>query len=108
MRIRLLKRKRKKTQAPKMELVLIEPYSPEWDFMWDWLANHPLNLDIPNPSAALNDGEAWQYMGSYMQGEKVIHQFRHRNHPVTNGVKQVSVNGSEAFTKEQIAKKFRL
>lgn len=76
--------------------------------MWEWLAAHPINKDIEQPSLAMNDGEAWQYMGSYMQGERVIHSFRHRNHPVTNTRKDLSVNASEAFTKEQIVKKFKL
>ena len=91
-----------------MDLILIEPNSPEWDFMWKWLEDHPINKDITEPTLAVNNGEAWQYMGSFMQGERVIHQFRHRNHPVTNDRKDLSVNASEAFTKEQIAKKFRL
>ena len=91
-----------------MDLILIEPNSPEWDFMWEWLEDHPLNKDIPDPTTALNEGESWQYIGSYKQEERVIHTFRHRNHPVTQGVKQVSLNASESFTTEQIAKKFRL
>ena len=91
-----------------MDLVLIEPNSPEWDFMWNWLANHPLNKDIPEPTTAEHEGEAWQYMGSFMQGERVLHQFRHRFHPVTETRQSVSVSASETFTKEQINKKFKL
>lgn len=91
-----------------MELILIEPYSPEWDFMWDWLANHPLNIKLANPTSAEHHGEQWQYMGSYKQGERVLHQFRHRLHPITESVQSVSVSASETFTKEQIAKKFPL
>jgi len=91
-----------------MELVLINPSSPEWAFMWTWLEAHPINNGITESSTATNEGESWQYMGSYMQGEKVLHTFRHRHHPVTNDVKNVSVAASETFTKEQIAKKFKL
>jgi len=91
-----------------MELILIKTDSEEWNYIWEWLSKHPINEGIENPSLALNEGEGWAYMGSYMQGERVIHTFRHRNHPITLGVKQVSLNASESFTKEQIAKKFRL
>lgn len=85
-----------------MELVLITPESNEWDFMWNWLANHPLNKGLDEPTTALNENEAWQYMGSYKQKERVLHSFRHRNHPVTNSVQNVSVQCSEAFTIDQI------
>lgn len=91
-----------------MELILIEINSPEWDFMWKWLENHPLNQGIENPSQATNENESWQYMGSFKQGERVLHQFRHRNHPVTNKVESVSVNASKELTPDQIKKNFKL
>lgn len=91
-----------------MELILIEPNSTEWDYMWQWLNDHPINKDIEQPSLAMNEGEAWQYMGSFKQNERVIHQFRHRFHPVTQGRKDLSVKASDTFTKEQISKQFRL
>ena len=85
-----------------MELVLIKTDCPEWDFMWNWLASHPLNKGLDEPTTALNENEAWQYMGSYQQKERLLHTFRHRNHPVTNSRQQVSVQSSEAFTQDQI------
>lgn len=91
-----------------MELVLIEPDSPEWLFMWDWLAKHPLNKDIELPMVAMNQGQAWQYMGSYKQKERVIHTFRHRNHPTTGSIQTTSVAASDNLTQEQINKIFRL
>ncbi len=91
-----------------MELVLIQQNSPEWEAMWNWLANHPINAGFDEPSVVLNEGEGWAYMGSYKQGERVLHSFRHRKHPVTNGVKTMSVKASEVFTEDQIVKKFNL
>lgn len=89
-----------------MEMILIEPKSPEWEYMWNWLEQHPLNNDVEDKRLALNNGEAWQYMGSWRQGEKVIHEFRHRNHPTTQTVQKLSLKASTALTDEQISKKF--
>lgn len=91
-----------------MELILIEPNSPEWDFMWNWLSNHPINENIEEPSVAQNNGESWQYMGSFKQEERVIHEFRHRNHPATNLIQNLKVHASDAFTNEQIKKAYKL
>lgn len=91
-----------------MELVLIKQDTPEWNYMWEWLASHPLNEGIENPSLAVNNGEAWQYMGSYKQDERVLHTFRHRQHPRYNKVENVSVSASKELTPEQIAKNFKL
>jgi hypothetical protein len=41
-------------------------------------------------------------MGSYKNKDKVIHELRHRLHPKTNGQYKISLNGSEAFTDDQI------
>ena len=91
-----------------MDLVLIKLDSPEWDFMWNWLENHPLNKGLDNPSLATNGSESWQYMGSLKQKNRLIHQFRHRNHPVTNSIQSISVQNSPAFTTEQIYKQHKL
>ena len=91
-----------------MELVLLEIGCPEWEYAWNWLQNHPINEGIEDPSIALNENESWQYTGSFMQGERVIHSFRHRCFPKGNYVKNLSVSASKTFTTEQIAKKFRL
>lgn len=90
-----------------MELILIKPNSSEWEFMWKWLEDHPINKDIVEPSIALNNGEAWQYMGSWQNGDRIIHSFRHRKHPVTNYIQNVSVQGSESFTPDQIEKTYK-
>jgi hypothetical protein len=91
-----------------MELAIIEIGSTEWNKMWDWLASHPINEGLTEPSVATNNGESWQYVGSYKQGERVIHSFRHRNHPTTNTLQNLSVAASNELTKEQIKKSFKL
>ncbi len=91
-----------------MELALIDPKSKEWEYMWEWLEKHPINKGLDNPSLALNEGEAWQYLGSYKQKERVVHSFRHRLHPITKGIKNLSVSASKELTPEQISKTFRL
>jgi hypothetical protein len=90
-----------------MELILIQPNSVEWDYMWTWLENHPVNKGLDEPSIALNNNEAWQYMGSYKQGDRVIHELRHRDHPVTNSIQNLKLQASELFTKDQIQKTFK-
>jgi len=73
-----------------MELVLIKIDSVEWNVMWDWVGSHPINQGIEIPSVALNEGEAWQYTGSFKQGDKIISSFRHKNHPATNKIETLS------------------
>jgi hypothetical protein len=90
-----------------MELILITPNTEEWEFIWTWLENHPINDGVEDPSTALHDGEAWQYMGSFKQKDKVISEFRHRNHPKINGLSKLSVE-HPSFNEESISKKFKL
>lgn len=88
-----------------MEMVLIKPESREWNYMWDWVANHPLNEGLTEPSTAISeDGEVWQYMGSFRQNNLTIHEFRHRYHPVTNNREYLKVKCSEDITDEDIEK----
>ena len=87
--------------------ILIKIGSPEWEFMWNWLENHPINKGLENPTSATNDGENWMYMGSYKQGDRVIHELRHRDHPVTNSIQNLKLQASELFTKDQIQKTFK-
>lgn len=91
-----------------MELVLIKQGTHEWNWMWEWLASHPINEGIEEPSIATHEGESWQYMGSYQQGNRVLHTFRHRQHPRYNKVETVSVSASKDFTPDQIAKNFKI
>jgi hypothetical protein len=87
-----------------MEMVLIKKDSQEWNNMWDKLANHPINEGIEEPSLAINESEAWQYMGSFRQDTRVIHEFRHRNHPKFNRREYLKFNSSETFSDDDIEK----
>lgn len=89
-----------------MEMVLIKQDSNEWNYMWEWLENHPLNEGITDPSLALHEksGELWEYMGSYRQNAKVIHEFRHRCHPKSERVEYLKTYASENITDEDIEK----
>lgn len=88
-----------------MEMVLIKPESNEWNYMWDWVASHPINKGLEDPSTAMSeDKEVWQYMGSFRQNNQTIHEFRHRNHPVTNSVQTLKVMNSETMSNEDIEK----
>jgi hypothetical protein len=69
-----------------MEVVILKKDTPEWNTAWEWLGDHPINDNISNPKEALNDGEAWQYLSSYLKDGVLISQFRHRNHPKTNNL----------------------
>ena len=55
----------------------VHPNMPEWEYMWEELAKHPVNAGRSQPTQCLNEGEVWQYMGSDERG----HSFRHRCHP---------------------------
>lgn len=91
-----------------MELVLIKPQSPEWDWMWNWLSQHPINENITEPSVATNENESWQYMGTFKQANKYVHCLRHRKHPLTQNVVELNVNASPILTEEQIVRKYRM
>lgn len=91
-----------------MELAIIEIGSAEWEYMWNWLASHPINVGLDEPSVATNGDQSWQYMGSFKQGDRVIHEFRHRNHPTTNTQQSLKVQASDNLTEEQIKKTFKL
>jgi hypothetical protein len=90
-----------------MDMILLKKDSAEWNAMWETLENHPINEGLTEPRIADNDGEQWQYMGSYRQGDKLIHDFRHRNHPKTQDVYKVTFNGNQVDA-EQIEKTIRI
>jgi hypothetical protein len=57
----------------------LSPNTQEWATAWALLAEHPLNIALPDSKMAVNDGEVWEYMGT-ADGR---HTFRHRCHPAT-------------------------
>lgn len=86
-----------------MDLVLIKEGTDEWNHMWSIIETHPINEGIDEPKAAFNQGESWQYMSSYLQNDKLLHEFRHRLHPRTNKLERIVLNSSNKFTDDQIA-----
>lgn len=90
-----------------MELILIKPQSQEWEYMWKWLEEHPVNLGLEFPSIAEHKGQSWQYMGSYRQDGKVLHSFRHRFHPNSQRREDLMLNASKDLTIDEIEKKYK-
>jgi hypothetical protein len=93
-----------------MEMVLIKIGSPEWQYMWNWLKEHPLNSGLEDGYLAMHPDskEAWQYMGSYKNKDRVIHDFRHRQHPVTQKLEKLSVMASNELVPDQIEKVIKI
>ncbi len=87
-----------------MDLVLIKEGTDEWNAMWQWLESHPINENIEDPRQAVNNNESWQYMSTYRQGDKCLHEFRHRCHPRTNKIEKIVFTASDKFTNDQISK----
>ena len=87
-----------------MQMVLIKRDSQEWEKMWDMVANHPINEGIEEPSLAINEGEAWEYMGSFRQDNRIIHEFRHRFHSKFQRREYLKLNASETITDADIEK----
>lgn len=44
-----------------------------WDRMWGEIA------EAYGDASCLHDGEAWQYMGTYEDSGRIVHEFRHRS-----------------------------
>ena len=91
-----------------MELIFVNQDSTEWNYIWDFVAKHPINEGLEEPKTAINEGEAWQYMGSFKNKDRVIHEFRHRQHQLTNDVYKITFNGSENFSEDQIEKQTKI
>ena len=91
-----------------MDLALIKKNSPEWEYLWNWLASHPINVGLEAPSVALNEGEAWEYMGSFKQGDRMIHSLRHRCHPKHGQRMDLHVQASDEFVEDDIHKTLKL
>jgi hypothetical protein len=67
-----------------MEFIAIKINSKDWDFMWNWLAEHEINKNLSEPRTAENNGHAWEYMGSFKHKGKVLSEFQHKLHPLLN------------------------
>jgi hypothetical protein len=87
-----------------MEMIIVKRDSDEWNYMWEYVATHPINEGLPDTSIAMNQGEAWQYIGSFKSGKRVVHEFRHRNHPNTQKVEVIKLHGNENLGTDDIEK----
>lgn len=87
-----------------MEMVLIKEGSQEWERMWDMVANHPINEGIEHPSIAMNNGEGWQYLGTFRNGGISISEFRHREHPRFQRREYIKFAHEEEIPESDIAK----
>lgn len=91
-----------------MELLFIKQDQSEWDYIWLWLELHPINQGLDDPRSANNNGIVWEYMGSYHNNNKVIHEFVHKNHPKTNKSYVATLEASETFNDNQIEKRIKI
>jgi hypothetical protein len=94
-----------------MWFVLIKEKSPEWDYIWDWLKNHPINKDFEAKTTVENKGEVWQYLGSYcndLSELKMVHTFRHRAHPKVDKPIEIVLRSSDNLTHDQIQTKQKI
>lgn len=91
-----------------MDFILIKPDTKEWEYMWNWLAVHPLNEGLEEPTVATYQSESWQYVGSYRDKNRLIHEFRHRIHPVKQERVLLAVKASDDFTEDQIMKSYKI
>ena len=91
-----------------MELVLLKSDSATYLKAWKFVEEHPMNSGLDNPTVAMNESEAWNYIGSFLQGNKLISEFRHRNHPITNTIVKLSVLADNDFDESEILKRFKL
>lgn len=73
-----------------MEFILLKEDSLEWGYMWDMLRLHPINAQEVEPCVATNEGEVWQYMGTFRNKETLISEFRHIKHPYTQELYKIT------------------
>ena len=85
-----------------MDFVILKRDSQEWINLWDKLSKHPINENIEEPNVALNNGETWQYLSSFLNEGKLVHELRHRNHPTTGRVEKIVFHGTENISDDQI------
>lgn len=90
-----------------MEIIILKRGSSDWDYIWDYLKSHPINEGLEEPHVAFNNGEVWQYMSSYKNGNTVISEYRHRSHPKTNDVYRISLEHSVEDINIELSKKIK-
>lgn len=73
----------------------------EWDHAWQQLATRTGDAD---KEACDEEGQCWQFMGSYGGDRGWVHEFRHRNHPVLRGRWYVSVPATRGWQPPSVRK----
>jgi hypothetical protein len=84
------------------ESVEIQRNSPAWRAAWDGLAKEIVSRgwgDGTDLAQVWMDSEAWQSMGTYRKDRKLVCEFRHRMHPVTERREYVDVLIDEAISR---------
>ena len=66
-------------------MLYLFPSTKEWNAAWAQLVAHPLNIELPDPETASNNGEIWEYLGF----TSTKHTFRHNCHPSTGKVEHL-------------------
>jgi hypothetical protein len=90
-----------------MEYIFIKTDSKEWGDMWDFIRTHPINEGLEEPCTAEHNGNEWQYLGSFKNGNIVISDFRHNFHPRTELPYKITYQHKD-FNKDSIAKSSRI
>ena len=90
-----------------MDYIFIKSDSKEWGDMWDYVRTHPINEGLDEPCTAENEGEEWQYLGSFKNGNTVISQLIHGKHPKTNQRYKIPYQ-HETFNEDCIGKSSRI
>jgi len=55
----------------------------EWKYAWGELSKQKINIGQEDPFECECEGEFWQYIDSGIVNGVLVHEFRHRHHPVT-------------------------
>lgn len=77
-----------------MKIVIVDRNSLEWETMWSALGSDPVE---EHPVS----GECWQYMGSIYNEGRWLHEFRHRDHPVTGSREYRHIPATSGFSPDQ-------
>lgn len=84
-------------------MISIKPESSEWERMWNWVADHPINKGLSEPSVAMSkDNKTWRYVDSFRNKNETVHQFIHENHPITNKAESICLISREVISDDEI------
>ena len=89
-----------------IDLVLLKVGSPEFQWMWNEVANHPVNEGIEFPTISFNPeiDACWIYKYSIRRDNEVLHELIHMRHPITEDKYNLIINASPHFNEGDIEK----